>query len=89
MAASPAQLRNQARKLDRLNVRASSVVAAMRRGATLHMRYEWYGAVWWLSSGARVDEEVARIVTQDANVADVGDALFHDAVAQTWRWIED
>jgi hypothetical protein len=60
----------------------------MQRGEALHFEHAWFGPVWWMSRGLRVSDEVARVVIQNANVTGVGDALFNDAPAQTWRWIE-
>jgi hypothetical protein len=51
------------------------------------MEFQWYGRVWCLTCGRRIDNEVAQIVIKNASVADVGDALFSNVPAQTWRWI--
>jgi hypothetical protein len=82
------KLRANTRRLDRLNIKVTSVLAAMRRGEALHMEFAWYGRVWCLSGGRRIDNEVAQVVIKNARVADVGDALFSNAPAQTWRWVE-
>jgi hypothetical protein len=84
-----AKMRRNARRLDRLNIRTASVLAAMRRGEALLMEFRWYGRSWVLSGGRNVPDEVASIVIQNKNVADVGDALFKDAKPQTYRWIGD
>ena len=90
MTATKERLRRQARKLNMLNVRATTVLAAMRRGEALLMEFRWYGRCWQLSGGQRVRDEVAQVVIKSTNVADVGDALAIDgAKPQTWRWIGD
>jgi hypothetical protein len=88
MTANPAKLRANARKLDRVNSEAASVLAAMQRGEALLLEYRWYGRVWCLSGGRHITDEIAQAVIQNANVTDVGDALFSDVPAQTWRWVE-
>jgi hypothetical protein len=84
---SPQKLRAQARRLDRLNGSVATVLAAMQRGEALHHERMWYGGIWWLSNGRHIPNEIAQAVIQP-NVASVGDALFHDAPSQTYRWIE-
>lgn len=60
----------------------------MKRGEALHLEFAWQGRFWRLSRGRRIADEVAQIVIENANVADVGDALTIDgAWPQTWRWI--
>ena len=83
-----AKMRSNARKLDRLNIRVTTVLAAMRRGEALLMEFRWYGRAWQLSGGRPVKDDVAQIVIKNRSVADVGDALAIDgARPQTWRWI--
>jgi hypothetical protein len=83
-----AKMRRNARRLDKLNIRATTVLAAMKRGEALLMEYRWYGRAWHLSHGRYIPDEVAQIVIQNKNVADVGDALdLAGARPQTWRWI--
>jgi hypothetical protein len=84
---SIAKLHANTRRLDRINVKVTSVLAAMRRGEALHMEFQWYGRVWCLSGGRRIDDDVARIVIKNTSVADVGDALFNNCPSQTWRWV--
>jgi hypothetical protein len=62
--------------------------ALKKKGRTLHLQHRWFGPEWRLSDGTVVDPEVARIVTRSKSVASVGDSLFGDALAQTWRYIE-
>jgi hypothetical protein len=87
---SPAKLRANARRLDKLNVKVTTVLAAMRRGEALLMEYRWHGRVWSLTGGRCIPDDVALIVIRNRSVADIGDALAIDgARPQTWRWIED
>jgi hypothetical protein len=81
-------LRANARKLNRLNGEAASVLKAMQRGEALLLEYRWYGRVWCLSGGRHITDEIAKIVIQSARVTSVGDALFSDVPSQTWRWVE-
>jgi hypothetical protein len=61
---------------------------ALQRGEALILEYRWYGRVWCLSGGRHITDEIAQLVIKNANVTSVGDALFSDVPAQTWRWIE-
>jgi hypothetical protein len=89
MTANPAKLHANARRLDRLNGEVARVLTTMQqRGEALHFELAWFGAVWWLSGGGHISDEVAQIVIRDARVVGVGDVLFNDVPAQTWRWIE-
>jgi hypothetical protein len=83
-----AQLRRQGKRLERLNVTVTATLAAMCRGEALHLHFGRYGPVWRLTSGRTVPAEVAQIVAKNPNVAGVGDALFNDIPAQTWRYVE-
>jgi hypothetical protein len=85
---SVAQLRRRGKQLERLNVTVTATVAAMRRGEALHLHFGRYGPVWRLTGGRAVPTDVAQIVTKNPSVAGVGDALFNDIPAQTWRYIE-
>jgi len=88
MKVATAKLRANARKLDRLNNEATSVLAAMKRGEALLLEYRWYGPVWCLSGGRHITDEIAQVVIQNTNVTSVGDALFQGVRSQTHRWIE-
>ena len=88
MTVTTAKLRANARKLDQLNGKVATVLAAMQRGEALHHERMWYGGIWWLSNGRRITDEIAQLVIQNTNVTSVGDALLSDVPAQTWRWIE-
>ena len=87
MPASLRQLRNSARHLDRINWNTQAVLAAMKRGQALHLHFGRHGPVWHLSGGHTITPEVAKAVTSNAHVVDVGDALAIDgARSQTWRF---
>jgi hypothetical protein len=88
MNVTPAKISATARRLDRLNLKAATVLAAMQRGEALLLEYRSRGPVWCLSGGRDVPDEVAQVVIKSANVVGVGDALFNDIPAQTWRWVE-
>jgi hypothetical protein len=83
-----AKIHATARRLDRLNIKAATVLTAMQHGETLLLEYRWRGPVWCLSGGRNVPDEVAQVVIKSASVVGVGDALFNDIPAQTWRWVE-
>jgi hypothetical protein len=65
---------------------AASVLAAMQGGAVLHLQYKRNGPRWTLTTGHRISEETAKLVTASSSVIGVGDALFAGAASQTWRW---
>jgi ABC-type lipopolysaccharide export system ATPase subunit len=85
-----ADLRRRSDYRARITARAAKVVSAMRDGQALHLQHSRHGAVWWLSGGTRVDDEVARAVIKDPSVVGVGDALplGADVPAQTFRFAE-
>jgi hypothetical protein len=72
-------------RLDRQRRQAMATTAAMRKGAVL---YHTMGESWRLSTGVKVSDEVARIVTFDHRVVGIGDSLFGVELSQTWRWNE-
>ncbi len=80
--------RAKPRKLDNLNIKAITALAAMKRGEMLHMEHRWFGHAWCLTGGRYVPDDVAKVVIQNASVAAVGDALFTNVLCQTWRYIE-
>lgn len=87
---SPAKVRANTRRLDKLNIKITTVLAAMKRGEALLMEYRWHGRVWFLSGGRCIPDDIALIVIRNRSVVDVGDALAIDgALPQTWRRIED
>jgi hypothetical protein len=82
-------IRQRHRRGDRLKAKAAAVIDAMRQGQALHCRHERDGVVWWLSKdGQRIGDEVAQLIIANPAIASVGDALFADALAQTWRYVE-
>jgi hypothetical protein len=89
MNVTPAKIRANARRLDRLNIKAATVLATMQRGEALLLEYRWCGSVWCLSGGRDVPDEVAQVVIKSESVVGVGDALFNDTPAQTRRWVEE
>jgi hypothetical protein len=83
-----AQLRQAQRRFDRRQGEAARVLAAMQAGAALHLSYARHRQAWQLSDGTSVPFDIAAIVIAKSCVASVGDALFDDLPAQTWRFIE-
>ena len=83
-----AQLRQSQQRLDRRSAEVARVLAAMQAGAALHMSYARHRQAWQLSDGTSVASDIAAIVIARSSVSSVGDALFHDLPAQTWRFIE-
>ena len=79
------QLDRRGKRLERLNRAAATVLERMRKRCDLHLQFRWYGLDWRLSDGRPVDPAVAQIVTQNPAVVSVGDALFANTPAQTWR----
>ena len=79
-------LRANRRRVERQLESAELVLTALRRGAALHLQFTKHGACWALSTGRRVSDVVARIVTASSSVTPVGDALRDGALSQTWRW---
>ena len=88
-APTPSTLRNNSRRLDRLNDGVAAVLHAMRNGATLHLEFYETGPRWRMSNGRYVNGAVARIVITNKGVVGVGDTLFADATSQTWRFVEN
>ena len=76
----------------RRSKRSASVtraLTAMKSGAALHLYFERGRPIWKLSTGIFVTAEVAGILTSNASVVPVGDALFADLPGQTWRFTDD
>jgi hypothetical protein len=77
------------RRLDRRNAKVEEVITAMALGAALHLHFSRHGnAVWMLTDGTYVDDEIARLVIQHPDIAGAGDSLFGDGLSQTWRYVE-
>jgi hypothetical protein len=84
MIPTPKTLRRVNRRLNRERNEAERALRAMRRGAAL---YHCGPGHWSLSTGERISEVAARMITFDRNVAGVGDALFDRELSQTFRHI--
>ena len=80
------RLRTNRRRIEMRLRKADQVLAAMKAGDALHLQHTRHGPRWTLSSGRGVSDNVARLVIASASVAGVGDALFSECPAQTWRW---
>lgn len=65
---------------------AAAVLVEMQHGAALHLQFSRAGPSWALSTGKKVDNNVARLIITSGSVAAVGDALFRDTPSQTYRW---
>ena len=86
MILTPANLRVRNRRLDRRLSGINHAAAVMRGGAALHLTYRSGGPQWALSTGEAVSNVVARALIAHPNIVGVGDALFAEELAQTWRW---
>ena len=69
----------------RLNLAAAAVIKLMHYGQSLQLEFCGTGPRWRLSGGGKVDDDVARRVIANSQVASADDALFPDAIPQTWR----
>jgi|RhiMetStandDraft_8_1073273.scaffolds.fasta_scaffold47261_1 hypothetical protein len=88
MTVTTTQLHKHSRRVDRLNAAVTTVLAAMRAGQALHCEFGQSGPRWRMSNGRFVRSEVARLVIASPDVAGVGDSLFADTLAQTFRYVE-
>jgi len=79
-------LRANRHRVERRLEQADFVLTAMQRGAVLHLQFTQHGPHWTLTGGGRVADDVAQLVIASASVASVGDALFGECLAQSWRW---
>ena len=75
------------RWLDRRQREADTVLAQMRRGASLHVQFGHNGHRWRLSTGERVAGDVAELVRADSQIVGVGDCLFDNSTSQTIRYL--
>jgi hypothetical protein len=57
-----------------------------QQGASLHLRFERGIRRWSLSDGTSVADDVAKTVVANPCIAGVGDALFENFPAQTYRY---
>jgi hypothetical protein len=76
------------RQLSRRSADASRVLSAMQAGACLHCSYERGRAIWKLSTGIFITQEVANTVTNSPHVFDIDDSLFPGHPGQTWRYAQ-
>jgi hypothetical protein len=68
------------------NRMATDVLAAMRRGASLHVEFRETGPRWSFSDGRRVNHHVAKIVIANPEIVGDNDALFPGiTTSQTYR----
>jgi hypothetical protein len=86
---TPRELARKGRRLDHVNSTAERVIAAMRRGASLHRTHRPNSTRWALNTGMPVSDEVARAVISRGDVVGVGDSLFDRGLSQTWRFTEN
>ena len=70
------ELHRSTRRLDRNVAAADRALTAMREGRSLHLQYQAGFPIWSLSGGRDVSADIAAILTSNASVAPVGDALF-------------
>jgi hypothetical protein len=89
---TPGSLRAGRRRLEarvgRLE-QAEQVIREMRDGAALHLQHAKSGPRWALSNGHQVSDDIAKLVVASASVVGVGDALFGECQAQTFRWWQE
>jgi hypothetical protein len=79
-------LRMCRRRLKTRLKKAEVVLSALRAGSALHLQHTTTGRHWTLSNGGEVSDSVAQLVTASSSVVGVGDALFGECLAQTYRW---
>lgn len=82
-----ARLERQSKRLDRLNAKVAAVIEAMRRGNALHLQFNRGGENWRLSDGREIHATTAHIVINHKKIVGVGDVLFTDCLAQTFRYV--
>jgi hypothetical protein len=61
------------------------VIAALQDGQVLHHEFGRNGSRWWLSSGATVNVNAARVITANPNI--IGSGSWFGVPAQSWHWI--
>jgi hypothetical protein len=88
---SPSEIRRLNRQFDHQLKGLETVLRAMRmRGLTLHLHLDQRrGPLWTLSDGCMVPPETAALVIKNVHVVGVGDCLFRNALAQTYRYAEE
>jgi hypothetical protein len=81
------ELRRARRRLDQKRASLSKALTAMQRGAPLHLQFDrTRGSVWTIGK-MRIADDVAQLLIRRPDVIDVGDALFANATAQTYRYL--
>jgi hypothetical protein len=76
-------------RLARSEREAERILAAMRRGAVLHLHFQSGNrAIWSLSTGIFVPADTAALVVANPNITPDGDVLplLIGTPSQTWRW---
>ena len=80
-----AKIQRALNRIDRNRRETDRVLAAMRNGAVLVLRFQNGRPLWRLSTGQFVLWDAATIVINHPEVASCGDAHFRGMPAQTWR----
>ncbi len=86
---TPRSCRIAARRLNRLNDEIRDVLTSLRRGGALHCRRDLFGLplTWFLSDGrGPISDQAARVIIARGDIVCVGDTLFEDGLAQTYRY---
>jgi len=85
-----ATIKHARARVERRRSGTAFILSKMECGATLHMYFAKSGPVWFLSDGTTVPCNIAEIVTNNPNIAGIGDSLFpHFAdVSQTFRYVD-
>jgi hypothetical protein len=79
-------LRTSRRRVDRRITKVELVLQAMQNGCSLHLQHTKQGPCWTLSNGKPVPDSIAALVVTSASIVGVGDALYDEALSQTYRW---
>jgi hypothetical protein len=81
--------KDEARRRARLDARVENAIAALRRGAALHLSFTRKGPIWQLSTGEVLSNRIAQLVTDHRDVVGVDAGLpIIGGPAQTWRIAE-
>jgi len=81
MISSLAACRRHRSRADRARAEAHKVIRKMRAGAMLSRSFEGGGSTWFLSTGERVGDAVARVVIADFRVVGVADTSLFRATS--------
>jgi len=85
---SLADVQRVARRAERRRAAVARTLAAMKRGASLHLQHTNGRPLWSLSDGRFVAADVAELVVQRPEITDCGGSLFHNMPGQVWRYVE-